>query len=156
MHEENAHFDRRGKPRMVDVSRKAPTIRTAVATGFITLGRTGLEALCGSGKGPVEATAVIAGIQAAKRTWELIPLCHPLTPEKIDVEFELEQEILRCTCAVKGEGRTGYEMEAMTGVSISLLTVYDMLKAVDKGMVIGEIRLVEKTGGKSGAWKCCR
>lgn len=153
MQQDNMHFDGLGKPRMVDVSLKAPTMRTAVAAGSIHLGGKGLEALGAPGKGPVETTAAIAGIQAAKRAWEFIPLCHPLALEKAEVSFELENDTLRCTCSVKGEGRTGYEMEALTGVSVALLTVYDMLKAVDKGMVITEVRLIEKTGGRSGEWR---
>ncbi len=152
--EDNLHFDGAGKPRMVDVSRKHPTHRTATATGEIELGEKGLAALGSSGKGPVETTAALAGIQAAKRTWELIPLCHPLPLEKVDVVFDLCDATLRCTCTVKGEARTGFEMEAMTGAAIALLTVYDMLKAVDKGMTIGGIHLLEKTGGKSGDWQC--
>jgi len=152
--EDNLHFDEAGKPRMVDVSGKHPTHRTARAAGDIELGEKGLSALSASGKGPVETTAALAGIQAAKRTWELIPLCHPLQLEKVDVVFELCDATLRCTCTVKGEARTGFEMEAMTGAAIALLTVYDMLKAVDKGMTIGGIHLLEKTGGKSGDWKC--
>lgn len=153
---DNLHFDNEGRPRMVDVSQKSPTLRTAVAKGVIQLGESGLKALGDSGKGPVETTAVIAGIQAAKRAWELIPLCHPIPLEKVDVGFELVNDTLHCTCTAKGEARTGYEMEAMTGAAVALLTVYDMLKAVNKGMSIGEIHLVEKTGGKSGNWKCTR
>lgn len=154
--EDDLHFDGAGKPRMVDVSGKSPTWRTAAAVGEIELGERGLSALGASGKGPVETTAVLAGIQGAKRTWELIPLCHPLALEKVDVVFELANTTLRCTCTVAGVARTGFEMEAMTGAAIALLTVYDMLKAVDKGMIIGGIRLLGKTGGKSGDWKCVR
>ncbi len=154
MQTDNLHFDSGGRPRMVDVSGKCATFRTAVARGSIELGEKGLEAMGSSGKGPVETTAAIAGIQAAKRTWELIPLCHPLPLEKVDVSFALVDRTLTCTCAVRGEGRTGYEMEALTGVSVALLTVYDMLKAADKGMIIREVRLISKTGGKSGDWKC--
>jgi cyclic pyranopterin phosphate synthase len=154
--EDSLHFDGAGKPRMVDVSGKSPTRRTATAVGEIELGEKGLAALATSGKGPVETTAALAGIQATKRTWELIPLCHPLPLEKVDVVFELVNSTLRCTCNVKGEARTGFEMEAMTGAAVALLTVYDMLKAIDKGMTIRGIHLLEKTGGKSGDWKCAR
>jgi len=154
--EDNLHFDGDGKPMMVDVSRKDPALRTATAEGEVELGERGLAALGACGKGPVETTAALAGIQAAKRTWELIPLCHPVALEKVDVAFDLSNATLRCTCTVKGEARTGFEMEAMTGAAIALLTVYDMLKAVDKGMAIRGIHLVEKTGGKSGDWKCDR
>lgn len=154
--EDNLHFDGAGKPRMVDVSGKSPTRRTAAARGGIELGEKGLLALGSSAKGPVENTAVLAGIQAAKRTWELIPLCHQLALEKVDVSFELSNGTLQCTCTVAGEARTGFEMEALTGVTIALLTVYDMLKAVDKGMTIGGIHLLHKTGGKGGDWECAR
>ena len=154
MNEDNLHFDQGGTPRMVDVSGKGVTLRTAVARGGIQLGESNLEALGLSKKGPVQTTAVLAGIQAAKRAWEMIPLCHILPLEKVEVTFDLQDQCLWCRCAVAGEAKTGYEMEAMVGVSVALLTVYDMLKATGKGMVIREVRLVEKTGGKSGEWRC--
>lgn len=153
MPENGLHFDDSGRPRMVDVTGKGVTARTASARGEIILGRAAMEALGAPAKGPVETTAAIAGIQAAKRTWELIPLCHPLPLDKVDVRFQIEADSLVCTCSVKGEARTGYEMEALTGVTVALLTVYDMLKAVDRDMVIMGVRLVSKTGGKSGDWR---
>jgi len=152
MAENGLHFDRAGNPRMVDVTGKALTARTASARGEILLGPAAMEALGAPAKGPVEATAVIAGIQAAKRTWELVPLCHPLPLDGVDVSFHEKEGALECTCTVRGRAGTGYEMEALTGVSVALLTVYDMLKAVDRGMVIRDIRLISKTGGKSGDW----
>jgi cyclic pyranopterin phosphate synthase len=104
-------------------------------------------------KGDVAAAARIAGISAVKRTPELIPLCHPLRIDSVDVSFRIEGDSVVCTCEVSGVERTGFEMEALTGVSIALLTVYDMLKSVDKGMEIGPVRLLEKTGGKSGEYR---
>ena len=104
-------------------------------------------------KGDVLGTARIAGIMAAKRTGELIPLCHPLGLESVTIDFEFEDEAIRATATASLSGKTGVEMEAMTAVSTALLTIYDMAKAIDKGMVIGEVRLIEKRGGKSGVWK---
>lgn len=154
MDAENLHFDSGGRPRMVDISGKKPGLRTAVATGSIHLGSRAWETDGLSGKGPVETAGALAGIQAVKRTWELIPLCHPLPLERVDVFFERDEQTLSCRCAVAGEAKTGYEMEALVGVSVALLTVYDMLKATGKDMVIRDVRLVEKTGGKSGEWRC--
>jgi cyclic pyranopterin phosphate synthase len=153
MSEKGLHFDRAGNPRMVDVGGKTVTARTASARGEIILGPPAVKALEAPAKGPVEATAAIAGIQAAKKASELIPLCHPLPMDKVDILFRLDGNCLTCTCSVRGEARTGYEMEALTGVSVALLTVYDMLKAVDREMVIRDVRLVSKTGGKSGDWR---
>jgi len=148
------HLDSQGRANMVDVSDKASTDRVAVATGRITMAASTLE-LIESGdnkKGDVLATARIAGIQGAKRCADLVPLCHPLMLSSIKVELELDREgsavNIKAICKVSGQ--TGVEMEALTAVSIAALTVYDMCKAVDKNMVIGEICLQEKTGGRSG------
>ena len=150
------HFDAQGQAHMVDVSAKAETHRTARASGTIRMLPATL-ALIESGnakKGDVVGVARIAAIQAAKRTSELIPLCHPLPITRVAVEFEIDRAgcSVRCTAQVETLGRTGVEMEALTAVQIGLLTVYDMCKAVDRGMVMGEIRVLEKHGGKSGDW----
>lgn len=152
------HFDEEGSAIMVDVSGKAPTWRTAVAQGRIEVSRAVLDALTGhtAAKGDVLGVARVAGIMAAKRTAELIPLCHPLALSHTAVEFTiLEQECaVQAQCTVKLSGQTGVEMEALTGVSVALLTIYDMCKAVDKGMVLSDIHLVHKEGGKSGVYDC--
>ena len=150
------HFDARGQAHMVDVSAKAETHRTARASGEIRMQPATL-ALIEAGhatKGDVIGVARIAAIQAAKRTSELIPLCHPLPITRVAVEFEFDRAgvAVRCTAQVETQGRTGVEMEALTAVQIGLLTVYDMCKAADRGMVMGEIRVLEKHGGKSGDW----
>ena len=141
---------------MVDVGSKSETHRVAVAAGEIHMLPTTLERiLAGStSKGDVLGVARVAAIQGSKRTSELIPLCHPLPLTRVGVEFEADRKISKITCTVTAEtvGRTGVEMEALTAVSISLLTVYDMCKAVDRGMRIGQIRLLKKSGGKSGTW----
>ena len=149
------HLDERGQARMVDVGGKAETARSAVATGRIRMSAEALAAVReGSGpKGDVLAAARIAGIMAAKKTGELIPLCHPLALDAVTVDFAFESDGLRATARASLTGRTGVEMEAMTATSIALLTIYDMAKALDKGMVIEEVRLLEKTGGKSGPWR---
>jgi cyclic pyranopterin phosphate synthase len=148
------HFGPDGRPRMADVSGKAVTAREAVAAGLVRMGAETLAAALGGGpKGDVRAVAEIAGVMAAKRTSELIPLCHPLALSKVEVAVEPAAEGLAVTARVKTEGQTGVEMEALTAVSVACLTIYDMLKAVDKGMVIEAVRLVEKTGGKSGDWR---
>ena len=149
------HLDESGAAHMVDVSAKADTIREAVAEGRITMSAAALDAIkAGSAeKGDVLATARIAGIMAAKKTAELIPLCHPLLLSKISVDFAFEADAVHVTATVRLTGQTGVEMEAMTAVSVALLTIYDMAKALDKAMVIGDIRLQSKTGGKSGEWK---
>ena len=141
---------------MVDVSAKAVTHRIARATGFIEMQPATLQ-LISSGsakKGDVIGIARIAAIQAAKRTSELIPLCHPLPLTRVAVKFELDADLNRVHCTVQAEtlGQTGVEMEALTAVQIGLLTIYDMCKAVDRGMVMSQIRLLEKHGGKSGDW----
>ena len=157
MNSELTHFDAQGQAHMVDVAGKEVTHRTAVASGCIKMLPTTL-ALISSGtakKGDVLGIARIAAIQAAKRTADLIPLCHPLPLTRVAVEFALDVAActVRCTAQVETLGRTGVEMEALTAVQIGLLTVYDMCKAVDRGMVMGEIRVLEKHGGKSGDWK---
>ena len=152
-----SHLNEKGEARMVDVSDKAVTQRTARAEGFVAMAPETL-ALVETGtakKGDVLATARIAGIMAAKKTHELIPLCHPLAITKATVEFEASRDPagLRVTAEVKVGGQTGVEMEALTAVSVACLTIYDMLKAADKAMVLGDIRLVEKTGGRSGTYR---
>ena len=152
------HFDQEGNAIMVDVGGKEPTVRTATAEGLIRVSRTVLEAITGrtAAKGDVLGVARVAGIMAVKRTWELIPLCHPLTLSYAAVDFEIleEQCAVRAECTVRLTGRTGVEMEALTGVSVALLTVYDMCKAMDKGMEITGVRLLYKEGGKSGVYRC--
>jgi cyclic pyranopterin phosphate synthase len=153
------HFDASGQAHMVDISAKPATARRARAEGFITLQSAAFaQVMAGqAGKGDVLGVARIAAIQGAKRTAELIPLCHPLALSKLSVEFEaLPQEghgQIRCIVEVSTTGPTGVEMEALTGVQIGLLTVYDMCKALDKGMVIHGVRLLEKSGGRSGHWQ---
>ena len=148
------HFDAAGNAVMVDVSEKPVTARQAVARGIITMNAEAFAAVERGTvkKGDVLGVARIAGIMATKRTSELIPLCHPLPLTKVSVDFTLlpERQPVEAVCTVKTTGVTGVEMEALTGVSTALLTIYDMCKAVDKGMELGEIGLVEKTGGKSG------
>jgi cyclic pyranopterin phosphate synthase len=148
------HVDDGGAARMVDVGGKPATQRRAVASGVIAMSVEALAAIReGNGpKGDVLSAARIAGIMAAKRTGELIPLCHPLGLEAINIDFAFEESAIRVTATASLTGKTGVEMEAMTAVSIALLTVYDMAKAIDKGMVIGEVRLIAKSGGKSGDW----
>jgi len=151
---ELTHFGPDGRPRMVDVAGKAVTAREAVAAGLVRMTAATLQAaLAGGPKGDVRAVAEVAGIMAAKRTSELIPLCHPLALSKVEVAVEPAAEGLAVRARVKTTGQTGVEMEALTAVSVACLTIYDMLKAVDKGMVIEAVRLVEKTGGKSGDWR---
>ena len=149
------HLDERGQARMVDVGGKPETARSATATGRIRMSPEALTAVReGSGpKGDVLAAARIAGIMAAKKTGEMIPLCHPLALDAVAVEFDFEDDAVRDTARASLTGRTGVEMEALTAASLALLTVYDMAKALDKGMVIEGVRLLEKTGGKSGDWR---
>lgn len=151
------HLDASGAAHMVDVGDKAVTTRTAIAEGHVTMLPETL-ALIRDGlakKGDVIATARIAGIMAAKKTHELIPLCHPLLLTKVTVDIEMDAALpgLRVRALARVSGQTGVEMEALTAVSVACLTVYDMAKAVDRGMTIGGIRLLEKSGGKSGTWK---
>jgi cyclic pyranopterin phosphate synthase len=149
------HLDEKGAARMVDVGGKAETRRSATASGRIRMAPATLQAVRdGSGpKGDVLAAARIAGIMAAKRTGDLIPLCHPLALDAVTVDFAFEEDAVRATATASLTGKTGVEMEALTATSMALLTIYDMAKALEKGMVIEEIRLLEKTGGKSGDWK---
>jgi len=145
------HLDDAGNAAMVDVSAKPATVRE----GRITMSAEALAAIRDGAvkKGDVLATARIAGIMAAKRTSELIPLCHPLMLSKVAVDFEFEANGLRVIAMARLSGQTGVEMEALTAASMALLTIYDMAKALDKGMVISGVRLLEKRGGKSGDWK---
>lgn len=150
------HFDAHGQAHMVDVAEKGETRRIARATGTVFM-RPATLALIESGdakKGDVLGVARIAAIQAAKRTPDLIPLCHPIALTRIGVEFAIDRERACITCEVTAEtvGRTGVEMEALTAVSVGLLTIYDMCKAVDRGIYFENIRLLEKEGGKSGRW----
>jgi cyclic pyranopterin phosphate synthase len=151
------HFDESGQAHMVNVGDKASTHRIAVATGKISmLPETFKMVKAGTlKKGDVLGIARIAGIQASKKTADLIPLCHPLALTHVSLEFELDQKINSITCQVRAEttGPTGVEMEALTSVQVALLTIYDMCKAVDRGMVMGDVKLLEKSGGKSGEWK---
>jgi cyclic pyranopterin phosphate synthase len=149
------HIDDQGRARMVDVSEKPATAREAVAAGFVRMAPETLAlAISGTGrKGDVRAVAEIAGVMAAKQTSNLIPLCHPLALSKVEVSVEPAEGGLAVTARVKTTGPTGVEMEALTAVSVACLTIYDMLKAAEKGMVIESVRLVEKTGGKSGDWR---
>jgi cyclic pyranopterin monophosphate synthase len=148
------HLDDTGAAHMVDVSAKADTVREAVAEGRISMSPDALDAIREgtAKKGDVLATARIAGIMAAKKTPELIPLCHPLMLSKVSIDFAFEESGIRVNALVQLTGQTGVEMEAMTAVSVTLLTIYDMAKAIDKGMVISGIQLLSKTGGKSGEW----
>jgi cyclic pyranopterin phosphate synthase len=152
-----SHVDKSGRVQMVDVGQKPDTERVAVAKGEIAMRPETLRLIAEGGipKGDVLTTAQIAGIMAAKRTPDLIPLCHPLQLTKVDVEFEIDEENARIeiTATVRCRGKTGVEMEALTAVSVAALTIYDMAKAVEKTMRIGNIRLVQKSGGKSGEWK---
>jgi cyclic pyranopterin phosphate synthase len=150
------HFDGAGQARMVDVGAKAETLRVARASGTIRM-RAETLALIESGsvnKGDVLGIARVAAIQGAKRTSELVPLCHPIAITRVAIEFEIARDAgeVRCTAEVETVGRTGVEMEALTAVQVGLLTIYDMCKAADRGMVIGDIRVLEKRGGKSGDW----
>ncbi len=148
------HLGADGAAHMVDVSAKVDTAREAVAEGRITMSAEALEAVRAGNikKGDVLGTARIAGIMAAKKTSELIPLCHPLMLSKIAIAFEFEDHGIRAQARVRLNGPTGVEMEALTAVSVALLTLYDMAKALDKSMVMSDIRLLSKTGGKSGDW----
>lgn len=150
------HFDAQGQAHMVDIGAKAATHRIAIAQGRIEMQRATLDIIAGgtAKKGDVLGIARVAGIMGAKKTSELIPLCHPLALTKVAVEFELLPEPCAVQCTVRTEttGQTGVEMEALTAVQVALLTIYDMCKAVDKGMVMTGVRLLEKHGGKSGSF----
>ncbi|AXK38737.1 cyclic pyranopterin monophosphate synthase MoaC [Crenobacter cavernae] len=151
------HFDESGQAHMVDVGAKAETARRAVAEGWIRMLPSTFALIKGGGhkKGDVIGIARLAAIMASKRTGELIPLCHPIGLTRVTVEFELSEQdsAVRIEVSAETVGRTGVEMEALTAVSVGLLTIYDMCKAVDRGMVIDGMRLLEKEGGKSGHWK---
>ncbi|PYO77419.1 MAG: cyclic pyranopterin monophosphate synthase MoaC [Gemmatimonadetes bacterium] len=151
------HIDSEGRARMVDVGGKAETARTARAEGCISMNAEALDAIERNAlvKGDAISTARIAGVMAAKRTSELIPLCHPiaLTDAEVDIEVDHALPGLRVSAWASTRGRTGVEMEALTAVSVALLTIYDMAKAIDRGMEISEVRVTEKRGGKSGDWK---
>lgn len=151
------HFDSKGNARMVDVSHKEVTGRTAVAEGIIKVSRDVMDAIKGNKvkKGDVLTVAQVAGIAGTKRTSDIIPMCHPLALTNAEINFELDEtnSLIKVICTAKVDGRTGVEMEALTGVSTALLTIYDMCKAIDKRMEISGIHLVEKTGGKSGYFR---
>lgn len=151
---EFTHFDSNGNAVMVDVSEKQVTERTAVARGGIKVNSEIMEAVLNRTvkKGDVLGVARVAGILGVKQTPSLIPMCHPIFIGKCGIDFEIDKadNVINAVCTVKSDGRTGVEMEALTGVSVALLTIYDMCKAIDKGMELTEIHLVKKTGGKSG------
>jgi cyclic pyranopterin phosphate synthase len=151
-----SHFDASGQAHMVDVGDKAQTHRIATATGRVSMLPSTLRLIAdgASKKGDVLGVARIAAIQGAKRTAELIPLCHPISLTRVAVEFAIDEaaNAIDCTATVETLGRTGVEMEALTAVTVGLLTIYDMCKAVDRGMRFDAVRLLEKTGGRSGHW----
>lgn len=148
------HLDETGAARMVDVGDKPATAREAVATGRITMSAQALALVrdASANKGDVLAVARVAGIMAAKRTSDLIPLCHPLPLTRVSLDLHLLDDGVQVTATAATRGQTGVEMEAMTGASVALLTIYDMVKAADKAMVISDVRLLSKFGGKSGEW----
>lgn len=148
-----SHFDEHGETRMVDVSGKPDTVRSAKAHAFVRMSRAVLEALPGNAKGNPLEVARIAGIMAAKKTSELIPMCHPLGLEHVGVDLAVEAEGIRIIATASTTGPTGVEMEALTAAAVAALTVYDMTKALDKRIEIEAIYLLEKTGGKSGSWQ---
>ena len=148
-----SHYDAKGRARMVDVSAKASTRRTATAEAFVRLGEAVLKALPSNPKGNPLEVARFAGIAAAKKTSELIPMCHPLMLTHADVEARVSPDGVHLLATVSTTGQTGVEMEALTAVSVAALTVYDMTKALDKSITIEKVQLVEKTGGKSGEFR---
>ncbi len=152
---ELTHLNEQGRGRMVDVSDKADTVRTATACGFVTMAPTTAQLIRDGGiaKGDVLAVAQVAGIMAAKNTSNMIPMCHPLPLTAVDIHFEIEQTGVSIRATAKCTGKTGVEMEALTAVSVAALTIYDMCKAVQKDMVIEQVYLLEKTGGKSGTYR---
>jgi cyclic pyranopterin phosphate synthase len=149
------HLDEDGAAHMVDVSAKSVTTRQAIASGRITMSVEAREAIAQGlvKKGDVLAVARVAGIMGAKKTSDLIPLCHPLPLSSVAIDLQVDDQGVIATATARTNGQTGVEMEALTAVSTALLTVYDMAKAMDKAMIISDIRLLEKTGGKSGDWK---
>jgi cyclic pyranopterin phosphate synthase len=154
------HFDSSGQAHMVNVGDKPNTHRIAIATGSIRMLPATFDLVEAGNhkKGVVLGIARIAGIQASKKTSELIPLCHPLALSHVSLQFELDRKTSSIHCQVQAEttGPTGVEMEALTAVQVALLTIYDMCKAVDRGMVMGDVKLLEKSGGKSGEWKAAK
>ncbi len=152
-----SHFDAAGQAHMVDVADKAVSHRVAIAEGSITMQPQTLSLIASgtSKKGDVIGIARVAAIQGAKRTSELIPLCHPIALTRVAVDFRIDEQAsaVHCTAQVECDGKTGVEMEALTAVQVGLLTIYDMCKAVDRGMTITDVRLLEKHGGKSGSWR---
>jgi len=157
MEQDFSHFDKNGNAIMVDVTEKVSTKREAVAIGSIQVSKIVMENIQNRTveKGDVLSVARIAGIMATKRTSDLIPLCHPLmlSNSSIDFELDIENNRISVLCTAKLEGKTGVEMEALTGATVALLTIYDMCKAIDKGMIIEQIYLLKKTGGKSGTYE---
>ena len=149
------HFNDQGRARMVDVTGKEPTYRTAVAAGTVHMLPSTAEAIRTGGvpKGDVLAVAQVAGVMAAKRTSDLIPMCHPLALTGVDIRFALREDAVDIEATVRCRGETGVEMEALTAVSAAALTIYDMCKALEKGMVVSEIRLLSKSGGRSGDYR---
>lgn len=152
---ELTHLNEQGRGRMVDVSEKADTVRTATACGFVRMAPATAQLIREGGiaKGDVLAVAQVAGIMAAKKTSELIPMCHPLPLTAVDIHFDMQDDGVAIRATAKCTGKTGVEMEALTAVSAAALTVYDMCKAVQKDMVIEQVCLLEKTGGKSGTYR---
>lgn len=155
MSDDFSHYDEHGRARMVDVGDKVPSVRVARAEAFVQMSSQLREKLRTRGlpKGDPFEAARIAGIQGAKKTSDLIPLCHPLSLDQVDVQIALTETGVRIETLARNSGKTGVEMEALVAASVAALTLYDMCKGVDKGTEIGPIRLVEKTGGKSGSWK---
>jgi cyclic pyranopterin monophosphate synthase len=151
------HFNEEGAVHMVDIGDKSITHRIAIASGFISMETDTLSLIKEGGhkKGDVLGIARTAGIMGAKKTSELIPLCHPISLTHINIDLNIDEEIssIYCECRAETDGKTGVEMEALTAVQTTLLTIYDMCKAVDRGMVISEVKLLEKSGGKSGVWQ---
>ncbi len=152
---ELTHLNEQGRGRMVDVSDKADTVRTATACGFVSMAPGTARLICDGGiaKGDVLAVAQVAGIMAAKNTSNMIPMCHPLPLTAVDIHFEVKENGVAIRASAKCTGKTGVEMEALTAVSVAALTIYDMCKAVQKDMVIEQVCLMEKTGGKSGTYR---
>jgi cyclic pyranopterin phosphate synthase len=148
-----SHYDETGRVSMVDVSAKQPTERSAVAYAYVSMKPAVIKALPDNKKGNPLEVARIAGISAAKKTYELIPLCHQLPLSHVAVDFRVDKSGIAITAAAKTTAPTGVEMEALTAASVAALTIYDMTKALDKGISIGEIHLIEKTGGKSGTYR---
>ena len=148
------HFDEAGNARMVDVGDKAETKRIAVAAGRVRMNPETVAVIRAgtAAKGDVLGVARVAGIMAAKRTWELVPMCHPLLLTRIEIAYTIGDETIEIEAQVETRGKTGGEMEALTAVSVTALTIYDMVKAIDRGMTIDAIRLLEKHGGRSGDW----